>query len=106
MTELAYEARKHDAEVVFLLLPDQTTFAMSGVHHILPDNYARRYDELHSAGYKVVDIRQIFRESGRTAYELFHVDQVHLTPLSNQMIAKALQPMIRTVAKGPDRQGK
>lgn len=106
MTEMVNEARKRDAEVIFLMVPEMTTFAMSGVHHFLPDNYARRYDELRSAGYNVVDIRQIFRDSGRTAYELFDPDEVHLTPLSNQMVAEALRPVIRAVAKGSDRRGK
>ena len=98
MQEMVNENKKRGSAVIFIILPDQTIYSRSGMLHFLPDVYDQTIKELRSKGFHIVDVRTIFRKSGKTADELFEPDQRHYRPLANRIIAKALYPLINKVS--------
>jgi|SRR5579884_364726 len=90
MTEMAMEARKNGASIVFLLLPDQATVYRSGVRRYLPDLYGQKIKYLRSKGFTLIDAREILLESGKGGDELFEIDHKHYTSVANRLIAEKL----------------
>jgi hypothetical protein len=100
MKEMVDEATRHGSKPVFIMFPDQDTFAPTGIDRLFPDKYAERYHRLQSAGFNVIDTRQILRQSGEGAVELFHADRSHYKPLANEIIGRALRPIVRDLCQG------
>ena len=94
MDQLIKEADKNGADVIFLMNTDQTIFEGSGVHKYLNDIYGNQLALLKSKGFQVVDIREIFRKSGKPGRKLFAKDRSHYSVLGNKFIAEALRPIV------------
>jgi hypothetical protein len=66
------EARKHGAEVAFVMLPIRADLAGRGVRRFLPDAYGRTLQIVQSRNYVVVDGRRALLSSDGPVSRLFH----------------------------------
>jgi poly-D-alanine transfer protein DltD len=97
MDEMVREARKHGAEVVFVMLPVKADLAgQEGVRRFLPDVYARTLRIVQSRNFVVVDGRRALLSSKEPVSQFFHEDGIHYRPAANKVIADALRPIVNT----------
>ncbi len=96
MDEMVTEARKHGAEVVFVMLPIRTDLDERGVRRFLPDAYARTLRIVQSRNFVVVDGRRALLSSNGPVSRLFHEDGIHYGPAANKVIADALRTVVKT----------
>lgn len=95
MREMVSEARKHEAKVIFIMLPNERVFSNSKIYGILPDIYQRIVDEINSWGFEIMDARNIFKDSRKSSRDLFAKDGEHYTPVANHLIADAIRRFIK-----------
>ncbi|TAA46789.1 SGNH/GDSL hydrolase family protein [Corallincola spongiicola] len=89
MEMLVKEASSKGTRVVFLAMPDASQYK-GGWKQRLHDGYAERVERL-NAKFSVIDVRQLFRDSGLHQRALFQADRVHYQAAANQLIADALR---------------
>ncbi|TCI04434.1 SGNH/GDSL hydrolase family protein [Corallincola luteus] len=89
MTLLVEEAAKQGTRVIFLAMPDASQYRQ-GWKQRLYDDFGERVKRLQSQ-FSIIDIRQLFRDSGWRQKELFQPDKVHYQAAANQLIADALR---------------
>jgi hypothetical protein len=99
MTEIVMEVRKNGSEVIFLALPDQATLSRGGFRRYLPDLYGQSVRSLSLKGFPIVDVREIFHESGRAADELFEADHKHYKPIANHLIADKIYTLVTRISR-------
>ncbi|MEW6050306.1 MAG: hypothetical protein AB1644_04495 [Candidatus Zixiibacteriota bacterium] len=93
MRRLKDEAARHDAKVIYMLIPDQATAFPSRWRKRLPDQFGTLVANLRKEGFTMVDVRQVLRDSGEPPWQLFFEDGGHFRPLGNRLIADALRPL-------------
>lgn len=94
MDELDSAAAANHASVVYLLLPDIEVVQPPGWRRYLPDHYHTLLDSLRAHGHIVLDIREVFRNSGMPPRDLYLDDGYHFSPHGNQLIAAAIRPCL------------
>ncbi len=103
MYQLDDEATGQNAFVIFMILPDSKAFAPTSWRKFLPDHFGRLIDELTSDGIEVLDVRDTFRQSGLSRWDLYIEDGIHYTPNGNRIIAQLLYDKITTITENkPD----
>jgi hypothetical protein len=86
----------HRASAIFIVFPEQKQTFMSRWRAMLPDTYGRAIAVLKLKGYKILDCRQVLRESHRQPWELYAADGIHLTAEGNRIVAEALRREIKS----------
>jgi hypothetical protein len=94
MRRLVAAAARHDARVVFLLLPVREQAFPSGWRRRLPDRCAATAAALRAQGFTVLDGRRALQDSGLPASRLYVPGGKHYTPAANRVLAGALRGML------------
>jgi hypothetical protein len=88
----------HHATSIFIVFPEQKQTFPSWWRAKLPDGYEQVIAELRREGFKILDCRQVLRDSHRLPWELYSADGIHLTPEGNRIVAIALRQLLIEVA--------
>jgi hypothetical protein len=85
---------EHNASLIFIVFPEQRQTFPSWWRAKMPDYYRQMVIELIKDGYKILDARQVLRDSHRMPWELYASDGIHLKPEGNRILANALRILI------------
>jgi len=94
MNRLSDNVQSHDAQIVFMILPNLQTTSPSGWRKYLPDQYAFMVNRLKGEKFTIYDIRDTLIESGQSLWKLYGKDHGHYSPEGNRIIAKGLKKII------------
>lgn len=92
--QMSLEARRRNAAVVFVALPDLKTVAPGVWQRYLPDRYGERMKDLKGEGYPILDLRPALRKSGLLPGALFEADGTHYSSAGNRIIAAEIKRVI------------
>jgi hypothetical protein len=98
MHELVVEAARHDAKVVFMVLPYRLDAFPPGWRRWLPDHYGQTLALLRREGFTVLDARAVLRATGLPPARLYQPDRMHYRPAANRAIAAGLRRLLAEVA--------
>lgn len=94
INQMVLEARRRNAAIVFVVLPDLKSVAPGVWQRSLPDLYGERVKDLKGNGYHILDVRPAMRKSGLSPEAFFEADGVHYSSAGNRIIAAALKNAI------------
>jgi hypothetical protein len=96
LAEVRRVVRADGAELLLLAMPP----GLGGLPG-LSDTYGARVDRWRSAGFRVLDGRDVLRRSGEPDGALYSADGVHLTSLGNEVVAGAVRRELEDMAGRP-----
>jgi len=99
MNRMVAATRDNDASIIFLFLPDRTTTRPTGWRALLPDHYGKLIARLQTAGFPILDAREVFRHSGLPVSDLYYIDDRHFSATGNRLIAAALRKAIHRLER-------
>lgn len=82
-------------KLFFLSMPSVSNIYPGRLMRYFPDGYAIRQQDFAAHAFPVIDVKQLFLDSGQNISSLYTDDQVHFTPIANQLIADALRSRIQ-----------
>lgn len=88
------EVKQRNGRLVVMVLPSERMFHWRGVWKYFPDIYALRVQALQAQGVTVLDVRALFRASGKGADELFAADHHHFSAVGNRVVADGLRKQL------------
>jgi hypothetical protein len=91
MHELVLAAARHDARVIFVVLPQRQEAFPTGWRRYLPDHYGKMVAGLRREGFALLDAREVLRASGLPPRSLYNRDGNHLRPVANRLVAARLR---------------
>lgn len=88
-------AETRNFKLFFLSMPSVSNIDQGQLMRYFPNWYDRRQQTLATLSFPVIDAKQIFLNSGQEIATLYTDDQVHFTPMGNQLIADHLRRFIK-----------
>lgn len=95
VSEFDAQVASRNGKLIVMLFPSERMFHWGGVWKYFPDIYALRLKALQARGIEVLDVRELFRASGKSADELFADDRHHFSAAGNRVVADGLLGIIR-----------
>ncbi len=92
--EFDAQVKHRNGKLIVMLFPSERMFHWGGVWKYFPDIYDLRLNALRAQGIEVLDVRALFRASGKSADELFADDRHHFSAAGNRVVADGLLNLI------------